>query len=307
MLGPTSNRSDKRRVEATVKVDTQATEMLREEILKQYEEFIGAKPQTLAKSNAKREGRVQSVIFSDTHIPEQRMDLIMEICRKHEGDDCYIVGDVNDFESFSKHESYIWDKPSIRSILASTDAFFEVLTDYFPRVFIVMGNHDNRVYKKASRTLGSDYAWICQEAIVHAYESRHGVEVVRHQVVHDASENIPDMHYWHTVGDCILSHAEFSGTTPCFGVRKAHDFFTAWKTNFDLGPINVILQAHTHKFGYYKSPLTGIHCYEIGAMCKNLAYMVHTGKYMPIQNGYFHLVQNNGITDLRESRLYSLD
>ena len=307
MLGPMSNRSDKKRIEIGVELDAGATDSLREEMLRQYEEFIGAKSKKSYLSNPKTHGHVESVVFSDTHLPEQRMDLIGDICRRHQGANCYIVGDVNDFESFSKHESYVWDKPSIRAILASTDAFFEVLTDHFAQVSVILGNHDNRVYKKASRTLGSDYAWLCQEAIVTAYERRHGVHVVRQQVQQGGSDNIPDMHYWHKVGDCVLSHAEFSGTTPCFGVRKAHDFFVAWKDYFNLSDMKVLLQAHTHKQGFYRSPLTGVHCYELGAMCKQLAYMVHTSKYMPIQSGYFYLVQNDGVTDLRESRLFSLD
>jgi hypothetical protein len=87
----------------------------------------------------------------------------------------------------------------------------------------------------------------------------------------------------------------------------AHDFFFSYRDFLSLDPFRVVLQAHTHKQSYHRNSLTGIHCFEIGALCDIPAYSMNQPKYGPVQHGYYHLIQYDGVTDVNESRLVVLD
>jgi hypothetical protein len=49
-----------------------------------------------------------------------------------------------------------------------------------------------------------------------------------------------------------------------------------------------------------------VHCYEIGTVGDISDYTLHEAKYGPPQHGYYHLVQEGGVTDINASRLYRL-
>jgi predicted phosphodiesterase len=277
--------------------------------LERYEQFIGASARRREWKPMPITGRRETVIFSDTHIPDERPDLIAEVCARHKGARLVIAGDINDFQKYSRYEVEELGLPNMRDAFAQTDAFLEQMTEFFPETVVMFGNHDLRLERKVRRLLGEEFAWMTAEFHRMAYEKRHGIKVVSHHVERISGRPIEGLHYWYQIGDCLISHAERGGKAHGKGATDAHDFFYShWKAGFlPLQEFKILLQAHTHKRCWVQHPTTHVHCVEIGAMCDVQAYSLKNPRYAAIQNGYFHLVQHDGVTDVNESRLWILE
>jgi hypothetical protein len=275
--------------------------------LTDYERFIGAKLRRKQAKQRSTSGRQEIVVISDLHIPDERMDLLAEVAARHKGAACCLAGDINDFEAFGRYDIKDWNVPNLQSALARTDVVMEFLTTHFSNVSVLFGNHDLRLARKAAKQLGPDYYFICQQFLMWAYEKRHGVEVIHHQITKTNGRTMPGIFFYQQIGDCVIGHVEAAGKPVGKGVMMAHDFFFSFRDFLGLEPFTTVLQAHTHKQSYHRNHLTGVHCYEIGALCDVPAYSMNQPKYGPMQHGYFHLVQYDGITDINESRLYTLD
>jgi predicted phosphodiesterase len=275
--------------------------------LEQYEKFIGAHYKRRENDQKFRVADEKIVVISDTHAPDERRDLITQICIENKGRRCVLAGDINDFAAYGRWDVTDWTLGNLKDALAYTDAMLDLMGQYFPQIDILFGNHDLRLPRKAGKQLGPDYFWLTQEFLMYAYEKRHGVKVIHRTLDKKNGRQIPGIFFYHQVGDAMIGHVEVGGKPTGKGALMAHDFFYSWKHELGLNPFNVVLQAHTHKQSYFRHPLTRVHCYEIGALCDTPAYAVMQGKYAPPNHGYFLLSQRDGVTDINESRLVSLD
>jgi hypothetical protein len=279
-----------------------------EEYLNKYEELIGAKAKRTEQGRKRRSLRQEWVVMSDLHSPDERMDLIIHAAERHPGAGCIIAGDLDDNEMMSRFDHTDWTAPGFRQALSHRDAMLDFITQHFPTTKILLGNHDLRLPRRAAKALGPDYAWISQQFLLWSYEQRHGIQVVTHDVNRRNGRPIPYLHYYDQVGDCMIGHVEVAGRPVGSGAAKAHDFFQSWQKELGLGDFRVVLQAHTHKQSFFRHPSTGVFCYEIGALCDIPSYSLTSRQsYAPPQLGYFHLVQYDGVTDINESRLVSLE
>lgn len=281
-----------------------------EEALDKYEAWIGAPSKTTSSADVPEDlsGRREWICISDLHIPDVRHDLVQHVIRTHAGGDIVIVGDLNDYESWGRWPNDKFTPDSLRQVFAEQDALLELLDRNFRSKRLMLGNHDRRPWQKAGRTLGPDYGWLTHEFMMRALTQRQGIHVVDHRLEKLNGRHIEDLHFYHQIGDCLLSHAECSGGTPAAGAVRAHDFFNMWDRVLGLEPWNVLVHAHTHKQSWTRHKLSGRHLFECGAMCDIPEYALK-GKhsYGPTQHGYFILVQHDGVTDLNESRLVCLD
>lgn len=277
-----------------------------EKHLEDYEKFLGTKLNRKEYGGRSLLGRTETVVISDTHIPDERMDLLTEIAARHRGVACCLAGDVNDFELFGRFDVKDWNVDTLKSALAKTDAVLEFLSNNFSTVDVLLGNHDLRLPRKAAKQCGPDYYFVSQMFLLWAYEKCHGVKVVRQNIIKDNGRELPGMFFYQQIGDCIVGHVEAAGRPVGKGSLLAHDFFYSYKDFLGLEPFKIVLQAHTHKQSFFRHYLTGVHCYEIGALCDVPAYSMNQPKYSPPQLGYFHLIQYDGVTNLDESRMYSL-
>ena len=277
--------------------------------LSQYEEFIGAKEKRKGRECCKEKigERTETIIISDTHIPDERMDLLGEIALRHSGAHCVLAGDLNDFQMFGRFDLKDWTLPNLQASLSRTDAVLGFLTEHFDGVDILMGNHDLRLPRKAAKQLGPEYNFITQEFLLSAYEKRHGARVIRNIITKENGRDLPGLYFYHQVGDCVIGHVEAGGKPVGASSKIAHDFFFSRRKLLGLTEFKLVLQAHSHRQSFFIDPLTGVHCYEIGALCTEQAYSIEQPKYGPMQKGYYHLVQYGGITDIDESRLYSFE
>src|SRR5581483_8485248 len=182
-----------------------------DEHLSEYETYINTKPQRRGYKERDLSGRTETVVISDPHIPDERMDLLAEIALRHRGAHCCLAGDVNDFEVFGRFDLRDWTAPQLQSSLARTDAVLSFLTKYFSVVDILMGNHDMRIPRKAAKQLGPDYHFITQSFLLSAYEQRHGAKVIHQQIIKENGRSLPPMFFYQQIGDCVVGHVEAGG------------------------------------------------------------------------------------------------
>jgi len=274
--------------------------------LAEYEQAIGDAGRR-AKPAETTHGERPWVVLSDPHIPQERKDLVAEVCARHKGDNCLVAGDLLDFGKFSRWLQTDCTEGSLEDLLGAKDAFLATLARHFGRVRVLEGNHDARLWRKAAQ-LGADYYWLTQEFFRQAYKVRHGVEVVARPFKR-RNGRTTTLCFYDQIGDCVIGHVERSGATPVRGARLANEFFQQWRRELKLEPwpYRVLLQAHTHRQGYWFDPVTRVHCYEIGALCDEPDWAVLGHRSAPVQHGYYYLVQREGVTDLDRSRLYTLD
>lgn len=278
-----------------------------EKHLRSYEEWLGAETRSRRPIRRLSGNRSETIVISDLHYPDVRMDFIQRICGEHAGCRLVIAGDINDMEAFGRWDVKTWGLPSLKDLLAGTDALLEHLTRYFPEIYLMMGNHDLRLPRKAGKVAGPDFYWLTQEFLLHAYQQRHGIHLCHRVGKKENGRDVPSLFYTHQIGDCVISHVETAGKPVGRGAERAHDVLIGLQEPLGLEPFRVLLHAHTHKQAYFRHPLTGIHLYELGCLCDVPTYHFHDPKYGPIRHGYYRLVQYNDITSLNESRLVCLD
>ena len=269
-----------------------------------YSEAVGVALE--ARPTERRDRRERPwVVLSDPHLPGLRTDLLGQIIAARGGRraNCFVAGDVLNFDRFSRWPQTDIHEPSLPTLLRERDAFLATLREAFCRVVVLGGNHDARLWKKAA-SLGPDYHWLTQQFFVTMFAKVHGVEFIWKPFT-KRSGKVLHTCFWEQIGDCVIGHVERSGTTPLRGARLANEFFQKWRKELPLRswPYRVLLQAHTHRRGYWFDPVSHVHCYETGALCDTPDYAVLDHRSDPIQHGYYWLVQKDGATDLNRSQL----
>lgn len=269
--------------------------------------FDGTSSVTLMTSSSRRSLRQPEgwVILSDPHLPNERVDWLELITSRHKGSNVLVAGDVLNLDRCSRWLQMDHKEPDLETLLQRRDAFIRTLRTAFRRVVIIGGNHDARLWKRAA-LLGADYYWLTQEFTRMMFKQEMGVEYIWRPFEKRNGRTI-HLCYYHQLGDAVVGHIERSGVTPMRGGRLANEFFQAWRDELKLQPYRVLLQAHTHKRGYWFDPISRVHCWETGAMCDNPDYAILDHRSTPVQGGYFWLVQKDGVTDLCESRLMILE
>jgi len=297
----------RRKTEPALKEEWGSEETPFAKYLERYEKLIGAPEKRKVPTETTKTDRYEAIIFSDPHLPDVRMKLLDKLVQRFAGLPCIIAGDISNFDEYSKYSNLSWHSYTLEDWCAANDAFFDIVSKHFPDTTITLGNHDNRLITNALRKAGKDYAWMSYQFLLWAYEKRHGIKVIRNRIQKENGQEIPGLHFYLQIGDCVIGHVERSGKAASKGAELAHDFYFSWQDVLGLAPFRVILQAHTHKTNYSRHSLTGAHLYEIGALADLQNYALQTQRFSRIQAGAFHLVQQSGHTLINESRLIALD
>jgi predicted phosphodiesterase len=277
-------------------------------ILEEFEKELGHYRRYAAKPHGDKRGRREYIIASDFHVADDRPDLLIKLVTEHQGKSLIIGGDFFDFSSLSRHPLNGWQDPGLYDCLSRGAAVLDLLASNFVDITLVLGNHDKRAWTKALNNVSTEYGKFNHENFIYMLEHKFGVKVVDHVLTKQNGATCEGLHYWHQVGDCIVSHSEHCGRPVGKGAEGAFEFFRDWTDILGLNPFRVILQAHTHKQSYHRSRNGKVHLYEIGCMCEWQNYSLQGRQvYGPPQHGYYHLVQFDGVTDINASRLVNLD
>ena len=258
--------------------------------------YKGSPPQ---KTN--RSGRKRILVIPDLHIPFHEPEMVADMVAKEakNTDLAICIGDVGDayaLSRFAKYESvpyaYEWSEVTI---------IMQMLSESFPHVRIIVGNHDARLRKAIASHLTPDMVeaittmtggTLCPlTALARKYKN---IEIAHHPVPN--SDITID---WLTVeGDALLAHPEKYSRVPGSALRAFEEWASDNSSAIGLESIRLLEMGHTHQLAVlpWRSSSLLVEC---GCLCKTQAYM--TGARIggrPQRRGYVWFDQYDGITDL---------
>lgn len=251
--------------------------------------------------------RKRFVVFGDPHCPFQETEFIEEIIRREKGADVAVVmGDSIDGYSVSRYVAY--ERVPIESEYSAMEIFYGRLSESFPRVKRIRGNHDDRVEKNIRDRLSMDAVQALLimtgghfDLVTKATMDMPNVEGIGHRA------HGKQLGWLAQIGDAIFSHAEKFSITPGAALRKVEEWLSDNERIIGLEPWSVVFQAHTHQLGMFPWHASKW-LIEVGCLCKTPGYAL-TARIggRPQRRGYVTFEQVNGVTDTNTIRIYSFD
>jgi predicted phosphodiesterase len=268
--------------------------------------FVGKdekKPLPVKKSKKKKK---KILVISDTHIPFCNKTMLKEIVNKHKDSDMLVIaGDFLDCYSVSR-----FSKKSIiplKEELTQATSILDWLASIFPEIIIADGNHTDRVRKYFEQRIDPSLMFLVQYDVLDLISRGHkNVEIVKDHYIFPDGNGEADIGYFKTIGeDFVVGHFEKSSKIPARAAQDAYGWLQSWSKIFDIKEIRLFLQGHTHRLSkiplHTGTPVIG----ETGCISQVLDYAIDAGaRYTGHLNGYWVVIQENGITDLNESNFY---
>ena len=256
-------------------------------------------------------------VIPDLHVPHHAPILLSRLIAREADrtDVAVMIGDVSDCQSVSRFLDY--DKVPFEVEWAETTAVMQHISQAFPAVRIIAGNHDKRVSRQIAAHL-PDANWVdAVKALsggvldpIYALArsaTLPNVEIVKHP--------IPDTDLtvdWLTViGDAVFAHPEVYSRS-MQASRKFDEFLHdhGEAMGIDYSALRLVVMGHTHNMSLvpWRSSNTKL-LVECGCLCKTASYMVkpRVSGGRPQRRGYVTLTQYDGRTDLNSVRLHFLD
>lgn len=191
------------------------------------------------KSDAKK-----NLVLSDPHEPYGNEGVYRVVETQHKDADTLIIpGDLSDYYSRSRFRKTRHVKFSDE--LRATFLRLEWLATHWKRVFIMMGNHDNRPEKQIAQLFDGNVELQImteQNLLTRLASYFDNVEVVGTQL---DSTDVYLTHIWQ-YGDIIFTHAEKSMAQKSALMGKISEQLHRWTPRLNLKPFKVIAQGHNH-------------------------------------------------------------
>lgn len=254
-------------------------------------------------------GRQKIVIASDFHAPFHHKEYVASMFEAERDADLLIVnGDLQDFYSISRFTKY--ENVTFEEEMAAVTLLLEQMSERFPRVLIVAGNHDQQRFEKQLRERVSEEMVKVITYLAGGNLSAIAAAASRYPNIELAKHRVDDKHsvgWFAQVNDLIVTHAEKFSITPGAAVRKINEWFTDQADTLHLKPWRVLAQAHTHQLGMFPFEANKL-LLETGCLCATHGYQLAAkigGR--PQRRGYISLMQNDGVTDINSIRMRWFD
>lgn len=239
-----------------------------------------------------RVGRRRILCLSDLHIPfldYQALD--KAIVNNLTADLVIINGDV--FDAFSL-STFLRDRDvPIYEELEQTVRFFERISGQYPEAFILVtiGNHEQRVYKRTLPVLPAGLEFLANADLL--------------AILARPFPNIVAIGDWFVqVGSAIFAHSASASSIDARAAVDTLEWFTQHRDVLGLESFNLVVQAHSHRVSVtYRYNGKAI---ESGCLCLPQSYARTTRTKRPQQQGYVTVYQQNGVSDLVNSREYPI-
>ncbi len=252
-------------------------------------------------------GRQKILVVPDVHAPFHNAEMFATmIAREKDVDKAICIGDLSDSYALSTFTQY--RTVGFSEEWASVTLALQVMSEAFPSVELVIGNHDARLEKRLRERLTVDMV----EAVkflsggvlcpITALAKRFpNVTVARHPIANGES-----IDWFTTCGDAWLGHPEKYSRVPGAALRAVEDWLSDHEDDFNLGRFRLIVMGHTHTWA--QIPWRGRQMLiETGCLCTTQGYQLKPkigGR--PQINGYVTFEQVNGVTDLNSVRFHWL-
>ena len=281
-----------------------------EEAWRQWQSAIGmAKDRYAPSTRPQNVSKKQKIlVIPDLHAPFHEPEMFAAMLEAEaDADHAICIGDVGDAYSLSSFVKY--ERMPFSEEWASVTLVMQELATRFPKVTVVIGNHDGRLEKRIRERLSEDMVdaikymtggTLCPlTALAKRYPN---VEIARHQ--------IPGGHavdWCASVGDAWLGHPEKFSITPGAVLRKVEEWIQDNESAMGFDRYALIVVGHTHQYAQipWRSRQMLVEC---GALCKTHGYMTSPkigGR--PQRRGYLVFDQHDGRTDLNSVRFFWFD
>jgi predicted phosphodiesterase len=213
-------------------------------------------------------------ILADAHCPFHDVAAVEAFLKAEAGADlCILGGDTMDMYGVSRFTKY--EAVPMEAELASAQWLIERLSETFPEVRVIEGNHDTpRLERMVLERLSPDAVTAIRfltggtlspvEAICKQFAN---VQHVKNKVGRFT------LSWYAQVGDLLVAHAEKYSTVPGSALRGIDDWLTHFHDIAKLKPWRVLMQAHTHAQShlFWKADKQLV---EIGCMCQTHGYQM---------------------------------
>ena len=245
--------------------------------------------------------RKRILVIPDLHVPFHEPKMVADMIARESGktDLAICIGDVGDayaLSRFAKYETvpyaYEWSEVTV---------MMQTLSESFPEVKIIIGNHDARLRRAIANHLTSDMVeaittmaggTLCPiTALARKYDN---ISVAKHPV-----PNTDMTVDWLMVeGDALLAHPEKYSRVPGNALRAFEEWAADNAAAIGLDSIRLLVMGHTHQMAIlpWRSNSLLVEC---GCLCQTQGYM--TGARIggrPQRRGYIWFDQYDGVTDL---------
>lgn len=256
----------------------------------------------------KNNERRKILVVPDLHAPFHESGMFAEMLeREADADHVICIGDLGDAYALSRFLKY--ERMPYREEWAAVNLCMQELANRFPKVEIIIGNHDARLEKQLRSHLTEDMVdavrmltggILCPiTAMARRYEN---VTIARHPV-----PNGMDIDWFTTVGDAWLGHPEKYSRVPGSAIRFTEEWLLDNEHALGLDQYRLIVMGHTH--AYSQIPWrAGKLLVECGCLCSTQGYMLSPrigGR--PQRRGYLTFEQTDGRTDLNSVRFRWFD
>jgi len=284
-----------------------------QELLDQFNTLIGdTKSVKIPKSRSIAEKK--NLVINDIHAPFHNEEALAEAIRTNlDADECWVPGDLLDLFTFSRYEKYSQPFSAVEEF-QSGRAIIRTLSETFPKVKVMSGNHDDRFIKWLVRDKN------IPQSIIKFFElidkdfcsplAKMCAPYPNVEVVEPLTLDYAKFPFIHQEGDCILSHAEKFSKQANKAVADVIQWLKSYAEPAGLvKPFRMVIQAHTHQAGktWNNFGVVGI---EGGCLALTPDYASDPklrGSQRQSVVGYSTVYQVNGVTDRNKSNFIEIE
>lgn len=249
-----------------------------------------------------------TIVAGDFHVPYHNENAMRWMLDRtiNRANTLIIGGDLADMFTFSK---YMKNKVVFSALeeIKRVQAVLAALSEAYPVVHLLRGNHDDRFFKFIQR-MGIPSSAVEVFDYLHGEYSLHPIYVLARSfpnvhIVEPIKADYAEFCYLYQHGDCVVSHAEKYSQVPNKTVGEVIDRLMSYHVPEGLlQPFRVVVQCHTHQAGktWNDYGKVGI---ENGCMALTPDYS-GGAKNLPRRAsivGYTELVQRDGVSDFEKT------
>lgn len=262
-------------------------------------------PPTYSRNLSKKS---KKLVVPDLHAPFHEPEMFAAMLKEAgDADHVICIGDLGDAYALSRFLKY--ERMPYREEWAAVNVCLQELATRFPRVELIIGNHDARLEKQLRTHLTEDMVDAVQlltggvlcpiTAMAKRYENV--------SIAHHVAPNGMGIDWFSTVGDAWLGHPEKFSRVPGSALRFTEEWLLDNEHALGLDQYRLIVMGHTH--AYSQIPWrAGKLLVECGCLCSTQGYMLSPrigGR--PQRRGYLTFEQTDGRTDLNSVRFRWFD
>lgn len=286
-----------------------------DDILERYRSWIGMTQDINPAPTREDSDYLDGIIISDIHAPFHDEAKFMKMISDNKGhvDVCILAGDGPDFHNYSKYTKYGLHF-DIKDEHKAYTAVLAMLSESFPQVIVMPGNHDERTRKKYAAELPPDlYEMILEFHGPNAFDF---AELMTKQFANihvppPPTHGYAEYRFLYQINDIVIGHPELFSKLACKSVCTFIDWLKKKAEPMGLvQPFNHAVMGHTHQSGkvFYDFGIIGI---ENGSFCLTPDYdsgAKLTGVPRPTAHGYTRFRTGpDGITDKNDIQFIYVD